>query len=50
LKKYDNLPSWHPKRQKGYKVSRALMWAQIFVALAMAVLIWFGVKFAMGGG
>jgi type VI protein secretion system component VasF len=48
LKKYDDLPAWHPKRQKGYKASRVLMWVQIVLALAMAALIWFGMKYAMG--
>lgn len=38
----DQLPFWHMKRQKGYKVHRFLMIAQIVLALLLAAMIWWG--------
>jgi type VI protein secretion system component VasF len=47
MKPPQDLPPWHPKRQKSYRVSRVLMWAQIALALALAAVIWFGMHHAM---
>lgn len=40
----DDYPPWHVKKQTAYRVHRFLMVVQIFVALFLAGLIWWGVN------
>ena len=40
-------PAWSVKKQKAYKINRLLMKVQIGVALLLALLIWFGTRYAL---
>ncbi len=40
----DELPVWHIKRHKSYRVHRVLMVIQICVALFLAFVIWYGTR------
>lgn len=41
------LPSWHRKSQKAYRVNRYIIYLQIAAALAMCVVILYGITKVM---
>jgi hypothetical protein len=40
----EKYPFWHMKRQKGYKLHRALMVVQIIMALLLSAVILWGMR------
>lgn len=39
-----DLPSWHRKSQKAYRVNRVIIILQMVASLVLAGVIWFGVE------
>ncbi|WP_158212921.1 MULTISPECIES: hypothetical protein [unclassified Fibrobacter] len=42
------LPSWHRKSQKAYRVNRIIIILQMVAAFVLAGVIWFGVERVTG--
>jgi len=44
LNEKQNIPSWHRKAQKSYRLNRVIIILQMIAALVMCGVIWFGVE------
>ncbi|NLG40032.1 MAG: hypothetical protein GX545_08960 [Fibrobacter sp.] len=42
-KSKQEIPSWHRKAQKAYRVNRVVIFLQMIAALVLTLVIWFGV-------
>ena len=42
------LPSWHRKSQKAYRINRIIIVLQMLAAFVLAGVIWFGVERVVG--
>ncbi len=42
------LPSWHRKSQKAYRINRVIIILQMVAAFVLAGVIWFGVEKVTG--
>jgi hypothetical protein len=42
------LPSWHRKTQKAYRINRIIIILQMVAAFVLAGVIWFGVERVVG--
>lgn len=43
-----NLPFWHRKTQKAYRINRVIIILQMIAAFILAGVIWFGVERVVG--
>ena len=48
LNEKQELPSWHRKSQKAYRVNRIIIILQMVAAFVLAGVIWFGVERVTG--
>jgi hypothetical protein len=48
LKENNELPSWHRKSQKAYRINRIVIILQMVAAMVLAGVIWFGVERVIG--
>ena len=44
----EELPSWHRKTQKAYRINRIIIIVQMVAAFVLAGVIWFGVERVVG--
>ncbi|MDY6386172.1 MAG: hypothetical protein SPL21_01715 [Fibrobacter sp.] len=44
----EELPSWHRKTQKAYRINRIIIILQMVAAFVLAGVIWFGVERVVG--
>ena len=44
----EELPSWHRKTQKAYRINRIIIILQMVAAFVLAGVIWFGVECVVG--
>ena len=44
----EELPSWHRKTQKAYRINRIIIILQMVAAFVLAGVIWFGVVRVVG--
>ena len=44
----EELPSWHRKTQKAYRIHRIIIILQMVAAFVLAGVIWFGVERVVG--
>ncbi|WP_300188250.1 hypothetical protein [Fibrobacter sp.] len=44
----EELPSWHRKTQKAYRINRIVIILQMVAAFVLAGVIWFGVERVVG--
>ena len=44
----EELPSWHRKTQKAYRINRIIIILQMVAAFVLACVIWFGVERVVG--
>ncbi|PWJ65662.1 hypothetical protein SAMN05720473_10365 [Fibrobacter sp. UWB15] len=48
LEEKQELPSWHRKAQKAYRLNRIIIILQMVAAFVLAGVIWFGVEKVTG--
>ena len=48
IEEKQELPSWHRKSQKAYRVNRVIIILQMIAAFVLAGVIWFGVDKVVG--
>ena len=48
LNEKQELPSWHRKSQKAYRINRVIIILQMIAAFVLAGVIWFGVERVTG--
>ena len=48
IEEKQELPSWHRKAQKAYRINRIVIILQMIAALVLAGVIWFGVERVVG--
>lgn len=44
----EELPSWHRKTQRAYRINRIIIILQMVAAFVLAGVIWFGVERVVG--